>query len=509
MKKRSTVVNIFVAIVVAISMNACFPMASDENNTGINGKDGADGKESLVKTSDEPKGENCLTGGKKIEVGIDTNSNDVLDEDEVTNVSYVCNGESGIDGKDGTDGEDGKDGEDGEDGLNALVEVSDGAPDCSYGGKTITTGIDADRDGKIDADEINGKEYVCNGESQKLLIQGAGALCGTNSNGVKVVQYLDKNNNNKVDTGEKITEFLLCYGNSALIDIVLATAEECPNGGIWVRTGNDLDKDGLIDVSEEKKELLCNGKDGADGDHGHNAISDIQPATDTECPTGGWTVSSYIDENENGNPDPLEKRWSVPICNGHDSLIRLGAPDSICTNGGVKIFVGKDDNGNGVLDDPETDEFTNVCNGIDGIDGKDAPNNYFDAINLPPSAGCPAGCVQLIHWVDYDDNGLMDPTDFQWSRFVQNGLAPEILFEEPDSVCSNGGVRIVVWKDSNGDSFMNTMETRVVDICNGFDGEDGVDAPFVYIERIPEPAGVIVQFTALLPEICSVFVRGV
>jgi hypothetical protein len=54
---------------------------------------GANGKISLVKTSTEPVGANCSAGGTKIEAGVDNNGNSTLDAAEVTNISYVCNGD--------------------------------------------------------------------------------------------------------------------------------------------------------------------------------------------------------------------------------------------------------------------------------------------------------------------------------------------------------------------------------------------------------------------------------
>ena len=54
---------------------------------------GANGKISLVKTTTEPAGANCTVGGTKIEAGVDNNSNSTLDPAEVTNISYVCNGD--------------------------------------------------------------------------------------------------------------------------------------------------------------------------------------------------------------------------------------------------------------------------------------------------------------------------------------------------------------------------------------------------------------------------------
>jgi hypothetical protein len=62
---------------------------------------GADGKTTLVKTTTETAGANCATGGNKVEVGLDANNNGTLDVGEVdaTLTKYICNGINGIDGK--------------------------------------------------------------------------------------------------------------------------------------------------------------------------------------------------------------------------------------------------------------------------------------------------------------------------------------------------------------------------------------------------------------------------
>ncbi|WP_436517866.1 DUF7151 family protein [Ekhidna sp. To15] len=58
------------------------------------GTDGLDGQSTLVNVSDEPAGDNCATGGLRIETGIDVNLSGTLEADEVQSVSYVCDGES-------------------------------------------------------------------------------------------------------------------------------------------------------------------------------------------------------------------------------------------------------------------------------------------------------------------------------------------------------------------------------------------------------------------------------
>ena len=61
---------------------------------GPQGPNGNDGKNSLINTTTEPAGVNCANGGTKIEVGIDTNNNGILDTIEVNSsmTRFVCNG---------------------------------------------------------------------------------------------------------------------------------------------------------------------------------------------------------------------------------------------------------------------------------------------------------------------------------------------------------------------------------------------------------------------------------
>jgi hypothetical protein len=72
--------------------------------TGATGPAGANGLSSLIKTTTEPAGANCATGGVKVETGIDANSNGVLDAAEIqtAQTKYVCNGTSGSGTTNGT-----------------------------------------------------------------------------------------------------------------------------------------------------------------------------------------------------------------------------------------------------------------------------------------------------------------------------------------------------------------------------------------------------------------------
>ena len=73
---------------------------------GTNGTNGVNGKNTLAKTTTEVAGANCITGGIKIEYGLDANNNGILDLSEINAAltKYVCNGAVGTTGLAGATG---------------------------------------------------------------------------------------------------------------------------------------------------------------------------------------------------------------------------------------------------------------------------------------------------------------------------------------------------------------------------------------------------------------------
>jgi hypothetical protein len=92
----------------------------------------------------------CPAGGRRVVVGPDRDADGVLDADEVAKSTVICNGAAG---------------EVGAPGLGALVVTSTEAPGarCAAGGVRIDVGIDDDRDGALDPEEIDRTAYVCDG----------------------------------------------------------------------------------------------------------------------------------------------------------------------------------------------------------------------------------------------------------------------------------------------------------------------------------------------------------
>ena len=61
---------------------------------GQDGADGSDGLNAIVSMTPESAGSNCANGGARIDVGVDDNSNGVLEASEIDQTQYVCDGGS-------------------------------------------------------------------------------------------------------------------------------------------------------------------------------------------------------------------------------------------------------------------------------------------------------------------------------------------------------------------------------------------------------------------------------
>jgi hypothetical protein len=123
---------------------------------GTTGLTGGAGKSSLVKMTPELSGANCVNGGTRITVGLDANGNNVLDASEVSATDYVCSGNTGAQGLQGPAGGNG---------LNSLMAIAPEAAgaNCTYGGSKVTSGLDANTNGALDAGEVTATSYNCNG----------------------------------------------------------------------------------------------------------------------------------------------------------------------------------------------------------------------------------------------------------------------------------------------------------------------------------------------------------
>lgn len=143
--------------------------------------------DNLLNVTDEPAGVNCENGGVKIDVGTDDNQNNMLDEEEIDDTFYVCNG---IDGNPGAPGAGGGTGSSGTDGNNSLVNLVNepAGSNCTNGGVRVETGVDDNDNGVLDPSEVEAVGYVCNGTAGTGVGDSSGSS-GTTVNEDTCVEF--------------------------------------------------------------------------------------------------------------------------------------------------------------------------------------------------------------------------------------------------------------------------------------------------------------------------------
>ncbi len=306
-------------------------------------------------------------------------------------------------------------GEEGVSGKDSLVKVSDVEPGdlCAEGGIKIESGLDENRNGTLDPEEVKTWQVICNGAS--------GAGCTVTEEGATKIISCDDGSSVTVRDGEDGegctvadnhdgTHTISCggveivvsdgadgsNGHDSLIVIEEAPEGTCPNGGQKVTVGIDLDGDGTLDAEEvTTTKYVC------DGANGHDSLVTVDPVTPgSDCAAGGYEIKSGVDTDDDGALDMNEVLSDVFVCNGENGadghhalteIVPLGAGEGGCAAGGYLFRMGVDDNGNGVLDAGEYDEAT-VCNGEKGEPGEDgvcAGNNppVIEDIVLDPPDG--------------------------------------------------------------------------------------------------------------------------
>ena len=88
------------------------------------------------------------------------------------------------------------------------------------------------------------------------------------------------------------------------------------------------------------------------------------------------------------------------------NTIVLEPGDEDCPFGGIRVESGIDENGNGVLDPEEVDTTEKVCNGAPGA----GQNSLVTTTDLAADdSDCPEGGVRIDVGVDDNGDGVLDP----------------------------------------------------------------------------------------------------
>lgn len=222
-----------------------------EGEEGIQGLQGNQGINSLINISDELSGNNCENGGLKIETGLDSNSDGILENDEILNTRYVCNGINGNNS------------------LTTIITEPEGT-NCENGGIKIDSGIDINNDGILTEDEIMSSAFICNGVDGNISLtrvttENSGINC--ENGGLKIDYGLDLNNDGELNDDEVQYTTYVCNGINGNLSLINITDESegtvCENGGIKIESGVDSNTNGLLDEDEISiTKYVCNGIDG-------------------------------------------------------------------------------------------------------------------------------------------------------------------------------------------------------------------------------------------------------
>jgi len=146
-------------------------------------------------------------------------------------------GDIGPQGPQGAQGSQGTPGADGSPGANAVVKTEPelAGMHCATGGVKFTAGMDANRNGTLDPEEVNPEatRYLCNGPQGPQGPQGP----STGTPGL----------------------------NALVLSSPEAAGAHCATGGVRLQSGLDADGDGTLsseEIDESLTRYVCNGAQG-------------------------------------------------------------------------------------------------------------------------------------------------------------------------------------------------------------------------------------------------------
>jgi DNA-binding beta-propeller fold protein YncE len=271
-----------------------------------------------------PAGAQCPNGGVEVHYGLDRDRDGMLDAGERERSEVACD----------------------EAPVPALVRV-DAEPagaNCAFGGRAVRTGLDLDRDGTLQDDEIEATEYVCDATPAPAPVtlvrvdaEPAGARCAFGGRAVHA--GLDGNGNGVLDDAEiTSTEYLCDQGAPAGFTLLAryriptGTAAEIvaasPDGVLLAYTDSVLGAVAFVDVSDPARPVLRDEVVVSDA-VSHPGAG--QPTSVAFTPDGRYAVAAVKDTTDPvANADPgalvfidtgdLGVAGSVVVGVGPDSL---------------------------------------------------------------------------------------------------------------------------------------------------------------------------------------------
>lgn len=214
------------------------------------------------RVSAEPPGDHCPHGGSALQRGLDLDANGVLDDAEVTSTEYSCT--TPVPG--------------------LLVRISTVLPGdvCPQGGQLSHAGQDTDGDGLLDAEEVTREVYGCNGTEPVLARLSVRPFrpfegCGTDGTTVKAGVDLDRNGELEDDEVRGEAGACININQAVLVQRLEPAGAACLNGGTLVGLGRDVDLDGAVEEQELLARVsICQATLTFDGDYVVDDAADLE-----------------------------------------------------------------------------------------------------------------------------------------------------------------------------------------------------------------------------------------
>ncbi|WNZ61472.1 hypothetical protein QEG98_37310 [Myxococcus sp. MxC21-1] len=183
----------------------------------------------------------------------------------------------------------------------------------------------------------------------------------------------------------------------------------CVHGGHFVRTGLDLNDNGVLDDGEVTvTQYAC-----------VTAIPGVLMRVQDEppgenCTEGGRVYRAGQDSNGNDELEDSEVSRQVYGCASSEAVVTRVRPREPllfpCGENGAVAEAGQDQDGNGVLDDSEVRATSNLCVLPSEVRLRQSP--------APAGAACPTPSTQVDVGTDADADGLFEDEEVMSSMFV-------------------------------------------------------------------------------------------
>ena len=190
---------------------------------------------------------------------------------------------------------------------------------CAYGGVLVQTGIDENRNGTLDDDEVDASEAVCNGapgdDGLPSLLKRTVLEPGDDDNcpagGEFIESGIDDNGNGTLDEDEVDDSAYLCHSLQSLLKrtVLLAGDANCPAGGEFIESGIDDNGNGTLDEDEvDDSAYLCHSLSLLYAEETNSSPFRLEA-----CPLGGAEGQFGIDTNGDGTLDAEEVNVAIAI----------------------------------------------------------------------------------------------------------------------------------------------------------------------------------------------------